>query len=70
MNIIEQKLKAMLAYNGVSQRELSRRIGQTPANLNQKVKRGTLTYEELAQIAESCGCQWKAVFIMPDGKEI
>jgi len=46
---IEQKLKMVLAFSNVSQAELARRIGTTPSNLNQKVKRNTLTNEELEQ---------------------
>lgn len=46
---IEQKLSMALSYKGISQSELARRIGTTPQNLNQKVKRNTLTKEELEQ---------------------
>ena len=41
-----------LSYKGISQAELARRIGTTPSNLNRKVKRNTLTKEELEKIAE------------------
>ena len=36
---IEQKIKMALSYKGISQAELARRIGQTPSNLNTKIKR-------------------------------
>lgn len=64
---IEQKLNMALSYKGISQAELARRIGTTPPNLNQKVKRNTLTKEELDQIAEILGGIWKAEFQFPDG---
>lgn len=67
---IEQKLKMLLAYCGISQAELARRIGTTPANLNQKIKRNTLTYEELCKIGEVCGVAWEANFRTPDGRAI
>lgn len=67
---IEQKLKMLLAYRGISQAELARLIGQTPSNLNQKIKRNTLTYEELQQIAEAVGATWRAEFVLEDGKTI
>ena len=67
---IEQKLKAMLAITGISQAELARRLGTTPSNLNLKIKRNTLTYEDLQQIAELLGCEWRAEFILPDGTRI
>ncbi len=67
---IEQKLKMVLAFAGISQAELARRIGTTPSNLNQKVKRNTLTNEELEKIAEALGCQWRAEFVLEDGRTI
>lgn len=67
---IEQKLKAVLAITGISQRELARRLGTTSSNLNLKIKRNTLTYEDLQQIAELLGCEWRAEFILPDGTRI
>lgn len=67
---IEQKIKMALSYSGVSQAELARRIGTTPSNLNQKVKRNTLTKEELEQIAVALGGIWKAEFVFEDGTVI
>lgn len=64
---IEQKVKMALSYSGISQAELARRIGQTPSNFNQKVKRGTLTNEEMEKIASVLGCTWRAEFVFPDG---
>ncbi len=67
---IEQKIKMALSYSGVSQAELARRIGTTPSNLNQKVKRNTLTKEELEQIAAALGGIWKSEFVFEDGTVI
>jgi len=67
---IEQKIKMALSYSGVSQAELARRLGTTPSNLNQKVKRNTLTKEELEQIAVALGCAWRAEFVFEDGTVI
>ncbi len=66
----EQKIKMALSYSGISQAELARRIGQTASNLNQKVKRGTLTNEEMEQIASVLGCTWRAEFVFPDGTTV
>ena len=67
---IAQKLNMALSYKGISQAELARRIGTTPSNLNQKVKRNTLTKEELEQIAEVLGGTWRAEFVFDDGMVI
>lgn len=67
---IAQKLNMALFYKGISQAELARRIGTTPSNLNQKVKRNTLTKEELEQIADVLGGTWRAEFVFDDGTVI
>lgn len=67
---IEQKLSMALSYKGISQSELARRINTTPQNLNQKVKRNTLTKEELEQIAGVLGGTWRSEFVFDDGTVI
>lgn len=67
---IEQKINMALSYKNMSQAELARKIGTTPSNLNQKVKRNTLTKEELEKIAETLGGKWKAEFVFNDGTVI
>ena len=39
----------------ISLAELCRRIGQTPQNFNKKLKRGTVSFDEMMEIAESVG---------------
>lgn len=67
---IEQKLKMALGFAGISQAELARRIGTTPSNLNQKVKRNTITKEEMEEIAAALGGTWRAEFVFTDGTVI
>lgn len=67
---IEQKIKMALSYKGISQSELARKIGTTPSNLSQKIKRNTLTKEELEEIAKILGAVWYAKFEFPDGTVI
>lgn len=66
----EQKIKAALAVAGISQSELARRLGTTPQNFNQKIKRNTLTIEDFEKIAEVIGADWVAEFCFPDGTRI
>ena len=66
---IEQKINMALAYRGMSQAELARKIGTTPSNLNKKVKRDTLTKEEMEKIARALGGSWRAEFVF-DGTVI
>lgn len=67
---IEQKVKMALSFSGISQAELARRIGSTPSNLNQKIKRNTLTKEELETIADALGGKWHCEFVFEDGTSI
>lgn len=67
---IEQKLKMALSYSGISQAELARRLETTPQNLNLKIKRNTLTKEDLEQIAAALGGSWRAEFVFKDGTVI
>ena len=65
-----QKINMALAYKGISQAELARRIGTTPSNLNRKVKRNTLTKEEMEKIARALGGSWRAEFVFENGTVI
>ena len=67
---IEQKIKMALSYSGMSQSELARRLETSPQNLHQKIKRNSLTKEEMEQIAEVVGGSWRAEFVFPDGTTI
>lgn len=50
--------------------ELSRRIGQTPQNFNKKLKRGTVSFEEMLEIAEVLDIGYEQAFVLPNGKKI
>ena len=66
----EQKINMATAFKKISQAELARRIGATPQSFNKKVKRGTLTTDELNKIAEVLGAIYRFGFVFPDGTEI
>ena len=67
---IEQKIRMALSYAGISQAELARRIGTTPQNLHQRVKRNKFTKEELEEIAAALCGTWRAEFVFDDGTVI
>ena len=67
----EQKIKAAIAYSGISQAKLAVKIGMTASNFNQKLKRDTFTDEELEAIAEALGAVFQpCAFAFPDGTKI
>lgn len=54
----------------ISLAELSRRIGQTPQNFNKKLKRGTISFEEMVTIAETLDIDYEQAFVFPNGGKI
>ena len=65
-DMIEQLCEQM----NISVAELARRIGQTPQNFNKKLKRETVTLDELKAIADVLDIKFEQAFILPDGNEI
>lgn len=66
----QKQIKVAIAQGETSQRKLAEMIGTTPANFNQKLKRGTFTDEELNQIAEALGAKYFSYFEFDDGTRI
>ena len=54
----------------ISVAELCRRIGQTPQNFNKKLQRGTVSAEEMMEIANVLGILFEQGFTLPDGQSI
>ena len=54
----------------ISLAELCRRIGQTPQNFNNKLKRDTLSLKELIAIADVLYVSFEQSFVLENGKEI
>lgn len=54
----------------ISLAELCRRIGQTPQNFNKKLKRGTVSFEEMLSIAEALNVRYDQAFFLPNGEKI
>ena len=54
----------------ISLAELSRRIGQTPQNFNKKLKRGTISFDEMVTIAETLDIDYEQAFVFPNGGKI
>ena len=63
-------IKQLCEKMNISVAELARRIGQTPQNFNKKLKRQTITLDELKAIADVLDIKFEQAFILPDGNEI
>ncbi|MCI8554329.1 MAG: helix-turn-helix transcriptional regulator [Clostridiales bacterium] len=67
---ISEKIKVLCVRAGISVAELARRLGQSPANFNAKLKRGKFSVNELQNIAETLGCTYENYFVWTDGSHI
>jgi IS30 family transposase len=67
-----EKIRIMLVKQGnISEAELARRLGQTPANLHHKMKRDNFSEKELREIADVLDCGLKINLVMnTTGEEI
>ena len=63
---IEQKIRMLLAYKGISQAELARRLDTSPTNLNNKIKRNRLLCSDLERIANILGAKLIVKFEVGD----
>ena len=63
-------IKELCKQKGLSVAELARRIGQTPQNFNKKLKRETVSTEELMLIADELGVKFEQAYILEDGEKI
>jgi len=54
----------------ISISESARHIGQSPQDFNKKLKRGTVSSEDMVEIARALNVEYEQVFILPDGEKI
>ena len=63
-------IKNLCKEKGISVAEMARRIGQTPQNFNKKLKRETVSTEELMEIAEVRGVVFEQSYILENGEKL
>lgn len=64
------QIRILCVRTGVSLSELARKIGQTPQNFNKKLKRETITKEEMQKIANALNVTYEQFFLLPNGDRI
>jgi DNA-binding Xre family transcriptional regulator len=67
-----EKIRLMLVKeDNISESELARRMGDTPQNLHNKMKRDNFSEKELQEIAEALDCTLKICLVRnKTGEEI
>ena len=68
--LTSEQIKVLCVRSGVSISELARRLNQTPQNFSAKLKRNTLTQEELIAIATTLGATNEQYFVLPNGEKV
>ena len=63
-----EQIRVLCVRTGVSLSELARRIDQTPQNFNAKLKRNTITQDELNQIAKALDVTYEQYFVLGNGE--
>ncbi len=67
---LSEKIRILLVKRGnISEAELARRLGISPQNLNNKMKRDNFTEKDLQKIAEALNCSFNASFTLNDTGE-
>ncbi len=64
------KIRLACTLSGISVSELARRIDTSPQNLNQRLRVGRFSVEELEKIASALGAEFRMEFIFPDGSKV
>lgn len=67
---LRKKIDAACAVAGISQAELARALGVTPATFNSRLKVCKFSPEELETIAGILGARYSYSFEFPDGTKI
>lgn len=65
-----EQIRVLCVRTGVSLSELARRIEQTPQNFSAKLKRNTITQDELNQIASALGVTYEQYFVLSNGERV
>lgn len=63
-----EQIRVLCVRTGTSLSELARKINQTPQNFNAKLKRNTITQDELNQIAKALDVTYEQYFVLGNGE--
>ena len=67
---MSERIRILLIKRGnISEAELARRMGISPQNLSNKMKRDNFSDRELSDVAYALGCGYKNAFVIPESGE-
>lgn len=59
-----------IGYSGISQAELAKRLGISPAAFSNRLNKSRFSSEELKQMATAMGAEYIEYFKFPDGVNV
>ena len=65
-----EQIRVLCVRTGISLAELARKLNQTPQNFNAKLKRNTVTQDELNQIAKVLNATYEQYFVLSTGEQV
>lgn len=63
-------IRKLCKKKNISLAELARHIGQSPQNFNKKLKRETVSFEEMIDIAKTLNVKYEQAFVLENGEKI
>ena len=69
MSMVEAIRIALVKRGNISEAELARRVGVSPQNFNNKMKRDNFTETDLREIADALGLKLEISFVDPETGE-
>ena len=63
-------IRELCEKKNISLAELARLIGQSPQNFHKKLKRGTVSFEEMMEIAKALNVKFEQAFVLENGEKI
>ena len=69
MSMVEKIRVACVKRGNISEAELARRVGVTPQNFNNKMKRDNFSERDLQEIADALGLRLEISFVDPETSE-
>ena len=69
--MLGDKIRIVLIKRGnISEAELARRLGESPQNLNARMRRDNFSEKDLQRIADVLDCTLSITFTLNDTKEV
>ena len=65
-----EDIKVLIAKRGINMSEVARRLGDSPQNLSQKIKRNAIKDIDLEQICKTMNCSVEVVYKDKDTGEV